>query len=380
MKDILQELSMKISIGENFIDICRVVNGENLESIDKETTNIINKLKKYSLSEIFEKTIYNGFLGQYYTTETVVNLVHQIMGEQNEKKIYDPTCGSGNLLMIKNGENKIYGQELSETPLKIAQILMPKGNFKHGDTLKKDAFCEEKFDFVLANPPFNQKNWGLEELEDDPRWKWGTPPKNNANYAWISHCISKLKTNGQAIIILANGSLSGAKKDEIAFRKRVIEDNKVEMIISLPDKLFANTTIPVCIWVINNNKKTKDVLFVDASNVEGTMMTKKLRVLNKEDIMKLRGELESFRNGNTIEEVGYSKSVTIDEIKESDYSFVPGRYVGFVKEEIDKEQLKQDIKESSKELKRLFTEFTELIPQVEEAIEKAISFEGGNCE
>ncbi len=186
--------------------------------------------------------------------------------------------------------------------------------------------------------------------------------------------LSKLNTNGKAAVVLANGSLSGAKKDEIEFRRRVLEDNKVEMIISLPDKLFYTTGIPVSMWVFNNDKQTEDVLFVDASNIEGTMMSKKLRVLNEKDIMKLRGELESFRSGNKIEEVGYSKSVAIDELKESDYSFVPGRYVGFVKEEIDEEQLKQDIKESSEELKQLFAEFTELIPQVEEAIEKALNY------
>ncbi len=182
-------------------------------------------------------------------------------------------------------------------------------------------------------------------------------------------------TKGRAAVVLANGSLSGAGKSEVEFRRRVLEDNKVEMIISLPDKLFYTTGIPVSIWVFNNNKNTNDVLFVDASNIEGNMVSKKLRVLEGEDINNIKDVLENFRNNQETEEIGFSKAVSHAELEESDYSFVPGRYVGFVKEEIDVEQVKKELKESSEELKQLFKEFQELMPEVEEAIEKAINFE-----
>jgi type I restriction enzyme M protein len=187
--------------------------------------------------------------------------------------------------------------------------------------------------------------------------------------------ISKLNPlKGRAAVVLANGSLSGARKEEVEFRRRVLEDNKVEMIISLPDKLFYTTGIPVSVWVFNNNKTSNDVLFVDASNLDGNMISKKLRILEDEDIKKIKAELTNFRNGEIIEEIGFSKSVNIDELKESDYSFVPGRYVVFVKEVVDEKQLKEEIKESSTELKKLFQEFTELIPEVEEAIDKALKY------
>ncbi len=358
--------------------------------INRYGDDIIGRIYEYFLGQFFLKQGQKG--GEFYTPPCIVKLLVELI-EPREGTLYDPACGTGGMFVQAKkhlediGEDSsaltVYGQEFQDKTWKLARINLLLQGFnardvhlgnKSADTFKNDLHQGEKFDFILANPPFNQKKWGLEELEDDPRWQWGKPPKNNANYGWLSHMLSKLNENGKAAVVLANGSLSGARKDEVEFRKRVLEDNKVEMIISLPDKLFYTTGIPVSIWVFNNNKQTEEVLFVDASNVEGTMVSKKLRVLDEKDISKLRGELDKFRNGEKIEEIGYSKSVSIEELKESDYSFVPGRYVGFVKEEIDEEQLKQDIKESSEELKQLFAEFTELIPQVEEAIEKALNY------
>lgn len=358
--------------------------------INRYGEDIIGRVYEYFLGQFFLKQGQKG--GEFYTPPCVVKLLVELI-DPKEGTLYDPACGTGGMFVQakKHLEEKdedssaltVYGQEFQDKTWKLARINLLLQGFnaqdvhlgnKAADTFKNDLHKNEKFDYVLANPPFNQKQWGLEELEDDSRWQWGKPPKNNANYGWLSHILSKLKENGKAAVVLANGSLSGAKKDEIEFRRRVLEDNKVEMIISLPEKLFYTTGIPVSVWVFNNNKATDEVLFVDASGVEGTMVSKRLRVLEEEDIQKIYHELEKFRNGETIEEVGFSKSVGIEELKESDYSFVPGRYVGFIKEEIDEEKVKQDIKESSEELKRLFSEFTELMPQVEEAIEKALEY------
>lgn len=358
--------------------------------INKYGDDIIGRIYEYFLGQFFLKQGQKG--GEFYTPPCIVKLLVELI-EPNKGTIYDPACGTGGMFvqakkhLIDIGEDPnsltVYGQEFQDKTWKLARINLLLQGFnaqdvhlgtRSADTFKNDQHKGITFDYILANPPFNQKKWGLEELEDDPRWQWGIPPKNNANYAWLSHMVFKLEpSKGRAAVVLANGSLSGAQKNEVEFRKKI--SKKVEMIISLPDKLFYTTGIPVSIWVFNNNKVSDKVLFLDASNFEGHMVSKKLRILEEKDILKIKEELIKFRNGEEVEEIGFSKSVGIEEIKESDYSFVPGRYVGFVKEEINEEEVKKYIKDSSDELKKLFNEFTELIPEVNEAIEKALNYD-----
>lgn len=359
--------------------------------INKYGEDIIGRIYEYFLGQFFLKQGQKG--GEFYTPPCIVKLLVELI-EPNKGTIYDPACGTGgmfvqarkHLIDIKEDPTSltVYGQEFQDKTWKLARINLLLQGFnskdihlgnRSADTFKNDLHKGRTFDYVLANPPFNQKQWGLKELEDDPRWQWGIPPKNNANYAWLSHMVTKLNPSiGRAAVVLANGSLSGAQKNEVEFRKRILEDNKVEMIISLPDKLFYTTGIPVSIWVFNNNKTNHDVLFVDASNFEGNMISKKLRILEKDDIFKIKEQLIKFRAGEKVEEIGFSKSVNIEEIEESDYSFVPGRYVGFIKEQVNEEEIKKNIKESSEELQKLFKEFTNLIPEVNEAIEKALNY------
>lgn len=360
--------------------------------INKYGNDIIGRIYEYFLGQFFLKQGQKG--GEFYTPESIVKLLVELI-EPNKGKIYDPACGTGGMFvqarkhLINIGEDPsvltVYGQEFQDKTWKLARINLLIQGFnsddihlgdRSADTFKNDHFKGETFDFIMANPPFNLKKWGLEELQNDPRWQWGIPPKNNANYAWLSHILSKLeKTKGRAGVVLANGSLSGARKDEIEFRKNVLKANKVEMIISLPDKLFYTTGIPVSIWIFNNHKDTSNVLFVDATGLEGNMKSKKLRELKDEDIELIKSELIKFREGDKVEKTGFSKSVSIKDLEESEYSFVPGRYVGFVKEKIDIKAVKEDIIKSSKELKSLFNELIDLIPKVNESIEKAIKYE-----
>ncbi len=359
--------------------------------INKYGDDIIGRVYEYFLGQFFLKQGQKG--GEFYTPPCIVKLLVELI-EPSKGTIYDPACGTGGMFVqakkhledLKEDATAltVYGQEFQDKTWKLARINLLLQGFnamdihlgnRSADTFKNDHHKGLTFDYILANPPFNQKKWGLEELEDDPRWQWGLPPKNNANYAWLSHMLYKMNPKtGRAAVVLANGSLSGAQKDEVHFRQRVLEDNKVEMIISLPDKLFYTTGIPVSVWVFNNNKTSKDVLFVDASNLEGTMASKKLRILNEDDINIIKGELTKFRRGEDVEKVGFSKSVSIDELKESDYSFVPGRYVGFVKEEIDEEKLKKELVEASQELEKLLDEFNEIVPEVKKAIKKALEY------
>ncbi len=358
----------------------------------KEGEDIMGRVYEYFLGEFFKKQGQKG--GEFYTPKSITRLLIDII-DPKEGLIYDPACGTGGLfiqskqhIIENNGDFSkltIYGQEYQNKTWKLARINLLINGFNINDThlgnKSADTFSEDQhkdkndFDYVIANPPFNQKKWGLDKLENDPRWKWGIPPKNNANYAWISHMLYKLDKKGKAGIVLANGSLSASGKSELEFRKNLILNNKVDAIISLPDKLFYTTGIPACLWILNNDKKTKNILMIDAYNFKGKMLSKKLRELTLEENNKILNIYNKHNEGQKIEEIGFAKSINLKEIEENDYSFVPGRYVGFVEEEIDTEKIKKEIKETSIELKKLLNEFQDLIPKVEESIEKALNFE-----
>ena len=235
----------------------------------------------------------------------------------------------------------IYGQEKNPTTWKLAKMNLAirsiDGNLGKfaDDTFHNDLHKDLKADFVLANPPFNISDWGQEKLVDDPRWKYGIPPKGNANFAWVQHMVSKLSMNGKAAIILANGSLSaGGQEEEI--RKNLIEADLVDCILSMPANLFYTVTIPCSIWILNRNKKQKDkTLFIDARNL-GAMVTRKLRELSEDDIAKIASTYHSYQNDENYEDVaGFCKVATIDEIKDNNFVLTPGRYVGTEEQEDD---------------------------------------------
>src|SRR5699024_4698548 len=177
----------------------------------------------------------------------------------------------------------IYGQEKNPTTWKLAKMNLAirsiDGNLGKfaDDTFQNDLHKDLKADFILANPPFNISDWGQEKLLDDSRWKYGVPPKGNANYAWLEHMISKLSINGKAAVILANGALSSDTSGEGEIRKNILEADLVDCILAMPSNLFYTVTIPCSIWILNRNKKQKGkTLFIDARNL-GKMVTRKLR-------------------------------------------------------------------------------------------------------
>lgn len=355
----------------------------------KDDKDIFGRIYEFFLGKFFLKQGQKG--GEFYTPKSIVDLLCRIVNPEvgTSKKIYDPTAGTGGMLVQArrvieerggDPDNLVaYGQELMNKTWKLSKVnLLLHGfdvsNIKLGsrsaDTLKEDLHQNEKFDYIMANPPFNIKVWGHGELENDERWKWGIPPKGNANYAFLSHMISKLNTNGRGATVLANGSLSGSGKDEVEIRKNLIKDNKIKAIISLPDKLFYTTGIPVCIWVFGNDSKSENVLMIEAKDLEGNMLSKKNRELTESDILKIVKVFEKHDNGENVEELGFAKTVTPGDIEENDWSFVPGRYVGILKEEVDVEATKADIKELGSQLNELFNEFNELVPKVKESIKK----------
>lgn len=248
---------------------------------------------------------------------------------------------------------------------------------RNADTFHNDLHKGLKADYILANPPFNIKDWGQEKLLDDYRWKFGIPPSNNANYAWIQHIVSKLKPNGTAGFVLANGSISSGRS-ELEIRKNLIENNLVDCIVTLPSNLFYSVTVPVCLWLITNNKgenitnkKENNILFIDARKI-GYMVSRKLRKFSDEDIQKVTQIYHSWRgtsNKQYEDIIGFCKAASIEEIKNNDYILTPGRYVGLINEE-DSELFEQKMERITVDLSKQFTKSKELEGQIRASLEE----------
>ncbi len=351
--------------------------------------DVFGRTYEYFLGEFFLKQGQKG--GEFYTPKSIVDLIVRVVNP-GPGKIYDPTAGTGGMLVQARAsvDEKLkdqitaYGQEYQNKTWKLSKVNLLLHGFnidniklgaKSADTFTEDQHNGERFDYIMANPPFNVKVWGYEKLLDDPRWEWGVPPKGNANYAFLSHMIHKLKDDGRGATVLANGSLSGSGKDEVNIRENLIKDNYIDAIISLPDKLFYTTGIPVCIWVFNKNKTSDKVLMIDAKNFKGNMLSKKNRELTEENITKIVDAYKLHSEGKVIDGedyIAFAKSVDKSELEENDWSFVPGRYVGIKKEIIDVEATKAEIKELANELDGLFDEFQELIPKVKKSIKEGL--------
>lgn len=351
--------------------------------------DVVGKVYEYFLSK-FALAEGKG-KGEFYTPKSIVNLIAEMI-EPYKGIIYDPACGSGGMFVqsIKfieahHGNKKeisIYGQEYTNTTYKLAKMNLAirgiSGNLgdKAADTFGDDQHKDLKADYIMANPPFNQKDWRAEnELTDDPRWRgYEVPPKSNANYGWILNMVSKLSDNGVAGFILANGALSGGG-EEYKIRRKLIENNLVEAILVLPRNLFYTTDISVTLWIVNKNKKAqtrtigdetrnyrdreKEILFMDLRQM-GEPFEKKYTQFSENDIRKIAHTYHSWqmalhlvetrqlgmrqletrqletRHATSLQEHEYKNipefcySANIDEISKKDFSLVPSKYIEFV--------------------------------------------------
>lgn len=313
-------------------------------------------LKKFAIKEGKGK-------GEFYTPKSIVNLIAEMI-EPYKGIIYDPACGSGGMFVqsvkfINNhhGNQKevsIYGQEYTATTYKLAKMnLAIRGIAANlgevpADTFAKDQHSDLKADYIMANPPFNQKGWrGAKELLDDPRWRgYDVPPASNANYGWILNMVSKLSVNGVAGFILANGALSGTG-EEYKIRKALIENGVVEAIVILPRNMFYTTDISVTLWILNNNKKARtvaigdelrqyrdrhhEILFMDLRQM-GEPFEKKYIQFSDAHIAHISQTYHHWQQANQdyADVAEYCYSASIDEVRKKDYSLVPSKYIEFV--------------------------------------------------
>ena len=347
-----------------------------------DTRDILGRTYEYCLSKFAEKEGKNA--GEFYTPACVVKTLVEVI-QPLHGCVYDPCCGSGGMFVqsaefIKRHQGNIndisvYGQESNPTTWKMATmnlairgISADLGKF-NADTFFDDCHKNERFDYILANPPFNMKDWGGDRLKDDPRWDYGIPPEGNANFAWLQHMIHHLSRKGRLGMVLANGSLSSQTSGEGAIRKNIVDDDLVEGIIAMPGQLFYSTQIPVSLWIINKAKKQPGkTLFIDAREM-GTMVTRKLREFTDEDIAKVAGAFDAFREGTFEPEKGFSAEATIEDIAKQDYILTPGRYVGIADVEEDDEPFDDKMKRLTGELSELFEESDRLQEQIKKNLE-----------
>ena len=311
--------------------------------------------------------------GEFYTPPSVVRVLVEML-EPQSGRIYDPCCGSGGMFVQAEKfleahhrnptELSVYGQENMERTWRMAKMnlaihgLIGNLGTTWGDTFARDLHPDLQADYVLANPPFNIKDWA--RREDDARWRFGVPPAGNANYAWLQHILSKLAPTGQAGVVLANGSMSTNSGGEGKIRARIVEADLVSAMVALPTQLFRSTGIPVCLWIFAKDKKwTTDrsgqVLFLDARNL-GYMIDRAERALSEEDIATIADTYRAWRGQSLAELVeaqpakayedqpGFCYSATLAEIKGADYALTPGRYVGTAAAEDDGVDLDEKIK------------------------------------
>lgn len=339
--------------------------------------------------------------GEYYTPKSIVNLIAELIEPYNGK-IYDPCCGSGGMFVqsmkfvkAHHGNQKnisVYGQENTNTTFKLARMNLAirgiSADIKQGDTFHNDQHQDLKADYIMANPPFNQKDWREDnQLTSDARWSgYDTPPTSNANYGWILNILSKLSTNGTAGFLLANGALS-ADGTELAIRKKLIENDKVEAIIILPRNLFYSTDISVTLWILNNNKKAhvvtkngqeihyrdreNEVLFMDLRQM-GVPFEKKYVELDQATRDTVTRTFHNWQRVSPVTETDgqasqseyrnepeYCYSATRTEIEQKGWSLVPSKYIEFRNRD---EQIDFDAK-----MKELQAGMRDLLQQEEES-------------
>ncbi|GAB6072346.1 class I SAM-dependent DNA methyltransferase [Venenivibrio stagnispumantis] len=360
----------------------------NFNDVKEKSSDILGHVFEYFLGQFALAEGKKG--GQFYTPRSVVELLVEMI-EPFNGRVYDPCCGSGGMFVQsekfvlehqgKINDISIYGQESNQTTWRLCKMNLairgidssqvkwnPEGSFLN------DAHKDLKADFILANPPFNDSDWGGELLRNDVRWKYGVPPVNNANYAWIQHFIFHLAPNGKAGFVLAKGALTTKQKDEYEIRKNMIEDDIVDCIVNLPSKLFLNTQIPASLWFLRKNKKTRkgQILFIDARDM-GQLINRRQRILTEEDIRKIADTYHKWQkeDGSYQDIKGFCKSATIEEVRALDYVLTPGRYVGLPDEDDDFDfeerfsKLKAEFLEQLKEEERLNKLIIENLEKIE---------------
>lgn len=360
----------KVMLGE-LVDL---ISGITLQEGADKSKDILGRVYEYFLGQFAGAEGKRG--GEFYTPRSVVRVLVEML-EPYKGRIYDPCCGSGGMFVQSEkfvvehggrlGDIAIYGQESNHTTWRLCKMnLAVRGidsdiRWNSDGSFHKDELRDEKFDFILANPPFNISDWGGDRLRDDVRWKYGVPPAGNANYGWLQHIVHHLGPNGSAGVVLANGSMSSAQSGEDTIRKSMVDGDVVDCMVALPGQLFYSTQIPACLWFLARNKnpgkgwrdRRGEVLFIDARKF-GVMVDRVRRELTDEDVQRIADTYHAWRGeadtGQYEDIAGFCKSAKVDEIAKHGYVLTPGRYVGAEEVEDDDEVFEEKMQRLTAQL------------------------------
>lgn len=350
-------------------DLIDLVGNIRVGDAESRSKDVLGRVYEYFLSRFADAEGKRG--GEFYTPRCVVRLLVEML-EPYYGRVYDPCCGSSGMFVQSmefmrahatgNGNGgraradiSIYGQESNYTTWRLARINLAirgiEGQIAYGDTFHNDQHPDLKADFILANPPFNISDWGGERLRDDKRWKYGVPPKGNANFAWVQHMIHHLAPRGTAGFVLANGSMSGQQRGEGKIREAIVEADLVDCMVALPGQLFYSTQISACLWFLSRGRtggpyrdRQEEILFIDARKL-GRMVDRTHRELTEEDIARIASTYHAWRGQEEAGEYedipGFCKSVTLEEVRKHSHVLTPGRYVGIEPQEEDDEPFEE---------------------------------------
>jgi len=398
LKGILNKTYARLNLDDDKLgDLISLIGSIKLDHPTLASKDILGHVYEYFLGQFASAEGKKG--GQYYTPKSIVSLIVEML-MPFKGRVYDPAMGSGGFFVqsekfINQHKGKIdaisvYGQEYNHTTWQLAAMNMAiRGiDFNFGgqpaDSMNNDLHLDLRADYIMANPPFNMKEWWTEKLAKDVRWKYGTPPQNNANFAWLQHMIHHLGPQGSMALLLANGSMSSNTNNEGEIRKNIVQADLVECMVALPGQLFTNTQIPACIWFLTKNKEAKngkrarqgEVLFIDARE-KGFMKDRVLRDFTLDDIKDIADTFHTWqgleiKEGDTKKEYedipGYCKIVQIADIEKNDFVLTPGRYVGTVAQEEDTEPFAEKMARLTTELKGHFEEGNRLEGEIKKQL------------
>lgn len=377
------QINLDMNVLRELIDLVASIN---LRATAEHSKDLLGRIYEYFLGQFALLEGKQG--GQFYTPKSIVALMVEML-QPTKGRVYDPCCGSGGMFVmsekfVENHQGKlndivVYGQESNHTTYRLCRMnLAVRGINAEGvkwnseGSFLKDALPDLRADYVLANPPFNISDWWNASLQGDARWQHGTPPKGNANYAWLQHILFHLAPRGSAGVILANGSMSSNTSGEGEIRKALVEADQVECMLALPGQLFFNTQIPACVWFLSKDKgadglsggtkrnRQGEVLFIDARNL-GYMKERVLRDFSEADIHKVADTFHAWQQGQGYEDVpGFCYAAKLEEIAKHDFVLTPGRYVGAPEEEADDEPFAEKMERLTTQLKDQFAESAKL--------------------
>jgi len=384
LKDAIPKIYTSINL--DVLDLAYLINLFSSIQIPLEhkAKDTFGRIYEYFLGKFAEAEGKKG--GEFYTPRSLTRLIVEVLDVKGGT-IFDPGCGSGGFFVsalekierekLDKNMLTIYGQDSKPMPWKICKMNLAlrgaEGDLRLGDSYHDDKFFDLKADYVVSNPPFNDSGWGADRVGyEDPRFKYGIPPDNNGNFAWIQHYIYHLAPEGKAGYVMANGALSGGNV-EGEIRKKIIEDDLVYGIIACPPRLFYNVSIPVSIWFIRKSKPAKmkrKVLFIYAQKMFKEISRRQV-IFTDEHIAKIVRKFKSFEAGeveNQIDEVQFAKVASIEDIAKNDHILTPGRYVG-VKSVEDETSFGEKMKTYSEELSGLLSAEQELAKRIKEVFE-----------